>query len=563
MSTDVLADNASKSQSLSSTEKVINDKSDKKAFTSLNGPQILKQISLILVLAIFLTVLIFIFFWLQGADYRPLKKMDTGTMVSVLDLLDKERIDYQIDLDVIKVAEQQYQKVKLLLAREGLNSGNQSTDFLSKDSGFGVSQQMEQARLKFNREQNLAKVIEELHSVSRAKVILAIPKTNVFAKMSAKPSATVVITTANIGVEQETVDAIVDIVSSAVEGLQPARVTVTDANGRLLNSGSQTGVSSKARREQELIRQKESEYAQKIEAILMPILGPEDFTSQVAVMMDFTSKEETAKRYDPKSSVVRSEMTVENQSLDKMSGGVPGALTNQPKKTNEQTSSDKKSIDNSHKEATRNYELDTVISHTKQQVGIIKRVSVSVAVDHKSVIKDGNVTKEERSQAEMQSIRVLLEGAVGFDKNRGDIIQIANVPFIELEMPATIPLAFWEQNWFWQIIKFSLVSILVLMIIFMFIRPTFKKIVDPSVTKNSAMDNFHHNDLAELEDQYAAQPIGLLAAPNQDYSYADDGSIQIPDLHKDEDMIKSVRAIVNNEPELSTQVVTNWLKDDD
>jgi flagellar M-ring protein FliF len=32
-------------------------------------------------------------------------------------------------------------------------------------------------------------------------------------------------------------------------------------------------------------------------------------------------------------------------------------------------------------------------------------------------------------------------------------------------------------------------------------------------------------------------------------------------LHKDDDMIKAIRALVANEPELSTQVVKNWLQD--
>ena len=71
------------------------------------------------------------------------------------------------------------------------------------------------------------------------------------------------------------------------------------------------------------------------------------------------------------------------------------------------------------------------------------------------------------------------------------------------------------------------------------------------------------DELAEIEDQYAADTLGMLERPEAEYSYADDGSILIPDLHKDDDMIKAIRAIVANEPELSTQVVKNWLIEDD
>lgn len=135
-----------------------------------------------------------------------------------------------------------------------------------------------------------------------------------------------VVNTRRGGLGQEEVDAIVDIVASAVHGMEPNRVTVTDSNGRLLNSGSQDGVSARARRELELVQQKENEYRTKIDSILMPILGPENFTSQVDVSMDFTAVEQTAKRFNPDLPSLRSEMTVENNSVGGSSGGIPGAF---------------------------------------------------------------------------------------------------------------------------------------------------------------------------------------------------------------------------------------------
>ena len=45
--------------------------------------------------------------------------------------------------------------------------------------------------------------------------------------------------------------------------------------------------------------------------------------------------------------------------------------------------------------------------------------------------------------------------------------------------------------------------------------------------------------------------------------FAADGSLMLPDLHKDEDVLKAVRALVANEPELSAQVVKGWLMQDE
>ncbi|MGL5486957.1 MAG: flagellar basal-body MS-ring/collar protein FliF, partial [Shewanella sp.] len=217
---------------------------------SLGGVDMMRQITMILALAICLALAVFVMIWAQEPEYRPLGKMETQEMVQVLDVLDKNKIKYQIDVDVVKVPEDKYQEVKMMLSRAGIDGAATSKqDFLTQDSGFGVSQRMEQARLKHSQEENLARAIEQLQSVSRAKVILALPKENVFARNTAQPSATVVINTRRGGLGQGEVDAIVDIVASAVQGLEPSRVTVTDSNGRLLNSGSQDGVSARARRE--------------------------------------------------------------------------------------------------------------------------------------------------------------------------------------------------------------------------------------------------------------------------------------------------------------------------
>jgi flagellar M-ring protein FliF len=539
---------------------------------SFGNADMLRQVTMVLALAICLAVAVFVMLLAQEPEFRPLGKMATEDMIQVLDVLDKNKVAYKIEGDVVKVPEDEYQSVKLMLSREGVDNSASADDYLSQDSGFGVSQRMEQARLKHSQEQNLARAIEELRSVTRAKVILAIPKENVFARNRSKPSATVVITSRRSGLGQEEVDSIVDIVASAVQGLEPTRVTVTDSNGRLLNSGSQDGASARARRELELVKQKESEYRYKIESILMPILGPENFTSQVDVNMDFTAVEQTAKRYNPDLPALRSEMTVENNSNAGTSGGIPGALSNQPPMESnipqdalaEQANKAGKNTGSSHKEATRNFELDTTISHTRQQIGVVRRVSVSVAVDFKSApaSEDGQVNRVPRTDLEMDNIRRLLEGAVGFSTQRGDVIEVVTVPFMDQlieEMPAP---EMWEQPWFWRAVKLAMGGLVILALILFVVRPLLKKLIYPD-SANLPDDPKFGDELAEIEDQYASDTLGMLNRPEAEYSYNDDGSILIPNLHKDDDMIKAIRALVANEPELSTQVIKGWLQEDE
>lgn len=536
---------------------------------NLGGVDMMRQVTMILALAICLALAVFVMLWAQEPEYRPLGKMETQEMVQVLDVLDKNKVKYQIDVDVIKVPEDKYQEVKMMLSRAGIDSPAANQDFLNRDSGFGVSQRMEQARLKHSQEENLARAIEQLQSVSRAKVILALPKENVFARNASKPSATVVINTRRGGLGQGEVDAIVDIVASAVQGLEPSRVTVTDSNGRLLNSGSQDGASATARRELELVQQKEAEYRTKIESILVPILGPNNFTSQVDVSMDFTAVEQTSKRFNPDLPALRSEMTVENNTTGGSSGGIPGALSNQPpmesnipEDATKVAESATAAAGNSHREATRNFELDTTISHTRQQVGAVRRISVSVAVDFKpgAAGENGQVARVARTEQELTNIRRLLEGAVGFSSQRGDVLEVVTVPFMDQlveDLPAP---ELWEQPWFWRAIKLGIGALVILVLILAVVRPMLKRLIYPD-SVNMPEDGRLGNELAEIEDQYAADTLGMLNTQEAEYSYADDGSIHIPNLHKDDDMIKAIRALVANEPELSTQVVKNWLQD--
>ncbi|MFB2648986.1 flagellar basal-body MS-ring/collar protein FliF [Shewanella mangrovisoli] len=535
---------------------------------SLGGVDMMRQITMILALAICLALAVFVMIWAQEPEYRPLGKMETQEMVQVLDVLDKNKIKYQIDVDVVKVPEDKYQEVKMMLSRAGIDSAAASSkDFLTQDSGFGVSQRMEQARLKHSQEENLARAIEQLQSVSRAKVILALPKENVFARNTSQPSATVVINTRRGGLGQGEVDAIVDIVASAVQGLEPSRVTVTDSNGRLLNSGSQDGVSARARRELELVQQKEAEYRTKIDSILTPILGPDNFTSQVDVSMDFTAVEQTAKRFNPDLPSLRSEMTVENNSTGGSTGGIPGALSNQPPMESNIPQEAAKATEsvtagNSHREATRNFELDTTISHTRQQIGVVRRVSVSVAVDFKpgAAGENGQVVRVARTEQELTNIRRLLEGAVGFSAQRGDVLEVVTVPFMDQLVEDVPAPELWEQPWFWRAVKLGVGALVILVLILAVVRPMLKRLIYPD-NVNMPEDSRLGNELAEIEDQYAADTLGMLNTKEAEYSYADDGSILIPNLHKDDDMIKAIRALVANEPELSTQVVKNWLQD--
>lgn len=535
---------------------------------TIGNTDMMRQMTLVVVLVISVAIAIFVVLFVQEPDYRPLAKMDTEELIETLDYLDANLIDYKLEGNIIQVRVDEYQKIKLGMSREGLAQAEQAgADIIMQDMGFGVSQRVEMERLKHAREKQIAATIEDIASIKKARVLLALPKENVFARREKKASATVVLT-ANRGavISGEEVDAVVDIVASAVQGMEPERVTVTDSNGRLLNSGSQDSLSARARKEYEIERQRETEYQEKIDSILIPVIGIGNYTAQVDVTMDFTAVEQTQRRYNPDLPAVRSEMVVEENSVGSIATGIPGAVSNQPPldaNIPEQAGGNGQVAPvpgRTTKESTRNYELDTTISHTKQQTGVIRRLSVSVAVDYlQTTGEDGTVTSEARTPEELLSIRRLLQGGIGFDVTRGDSLEVVSMPFSRIDTGAEEELPIWEQPFFMPLVKWVMGGLVVIALIFAVIRPMLSRLINPD--DGQAGDDFDADEGLDLGDD----TINMLSSDFDEgqVGFAPDGSLMLPDLHKDEDVLKAVRALVANEPELSAQVVKGWLMQDE
>ena len=573
-----------------SGEMIANDTGDNSAIeeqksgfaAKLGNVDVLRQITLVVALSICLAIAVFVIILANEPDYRFLSKLPTEQLIKTLDFLDSQKVEYRQENNTISVPTSEYQNIKLLLAREGLtNEPSEGNDILMKDMGFGVSQRMERERLKYGRELQLSKTIEQLQSVSRAKVLLAIPKENIFARREKKPSATVVLTLQRGRLlSAEEVDAVVDIVASAVQALSPNRVTVTDQNGRLLNSGSQNSISSRSRNEFDLEQKREQEYMDKIDTILIPVVGLGNYTAQVDVIMDFTHTEQTARRYNSDLPALRSEMKVEDNSIGGVLGGIPGALSNQPPLESnipeDATAGKKRGIPSrKHTESTKNYELDEAISHTKQQGAVVRRVSVSVALDYITgsapapVSADAEeseeaaapiITKEPRSVTEIAAIRRLLQGSIGFDLQRGDVLEVVTIPFTRSDFNPVKEVPIWEQSWFIKVLKLVMGALVIIVLILAVVRPMLKRLIYPDQTPEDYGDKSLDSHI-DLGDETMDMLTADFDAGN--VGFAPDGSLQLPDLHRDEDILKAVRALVANEPELSSQVVKSWLNEDE
>ncbi|WP_273858859.1 flagellar basal-body MS-ring/collar protein FliF [Photobacterium sp. GSS17] len=547
------------------------EKSVSRVDSMLGNLDLLRQVILVLSVAICVALIVLVISWLKEPEMRPLGTFETAELIPILDHFDQKKIAYTLEGNTIRVPADNYSSIKLEMTRAGLNQTTaEGDDILLKDMGFGVSQRLEQERLKLSRERQLARAIEQIRQVRKAQVLLAMPKQSVFVRHNQEASATVFLTLgsgATLG--QQEVDSIVDMVSTAVPGLKPTRVTVTDQHGRLLSSGTEDPAATARRKEYELERKQEQALRDKIDAILIPVLGLGKYTSQVDVSMDFSAVEETRKQYDPSTSATRSEYTLEDYNNGSMVAGIPGALSNQPPADSSipedvaKLQSGKNANNGSvHREATRNYELDTTIRHKRAQSGSIQRQTVSVAIDYKSVLdpESGEMTRIPLSEAELAKISRLLKGGVGFSEARGDMLEVISVPFAEPEDIQVSDLPIWEHPNFSTWVRWLAAALVIAVVMLVMVRPAMRKLLYP----NQAADGtpLDENGMPLMGgDNDRIDLIGS-ELDGGDVLELSSSTLDLPNLHKDEDLLKAVRALVANEPDLAAQVVKNWVNED-
>ncbi len=469
----------------------LGEKSSSRFDMAVGDLDLMRQVVLVISISICVALIVMLFFWVRAPEMRPLGAYETEELIPVLDHLDQQKIDYHLDGNTILVPSSDYNSIKLDMVRAGLNTEKQAgDDILLQDMGFGVSQRLEQERLKLSRERQLSKAIEEMKQVRKARVLLALPKQSVFVRHNQEASASVFLTLRmGASLKQEEVDSIVDMVASAVPGMKPTRITVTDQHGRLLSSGSQDPASAARRKEHELERKQEQALREKIDSVLIPVIGLGNYTAQVDVELDFSAIEQTRKQFDPNTPSTRSEYTLEDYNNGNVVAGVPGALSNQPPADASIPQDVAQMKDGSlmgqgsvHKEATRNFELDTTISHERRQTGIINRQTVAVAIKDRAIVnpETGETTYQPLSDAQLNSIRQLLVGAVGFSEQRGDLLNVLSMQFAEPEMEQVQDLPIWENPNFNDWVRWLASALVIIVVILVLVRPAMKKLLNPA-----------------------------------------------------------------------------------
>lgn len=319
------------------------------------------------------------------------------------------------------------------------------------------------------------------------------------------------------------------------------------------------------------VQEIESSVIRRIEDILTPIVGPGNARVQVAADIDFSQTEQTAETHRPNTTPpeisIRSQQTSETANATPSAQGVPGALTNQPPVPatapltqpavtgtgattppgppvpGQLNAAGVQAAINSvgqpistRKDSTINYEVDKTIRHTKQSVGVVKRLSAAVVVNHRKDV--GKPTSKPLSDVEIKQINDLVKEAMGFSKERGDTISVANAPFTMVDKTDTgIPL--WKDPEILSIVKdllkYGAIAGIIAYLLLGVARPMIKSMLDSLPKTSSKSLGGQLNIVADGEEEQGASPAATL-----------------------DKKIEQAREIAQQDPKIVANIIKDW-----
>lgn len=432
-------------------------------------------------------------------------------------LLQKNGIGVQLDpaTGSLVVPASEFHEARIMLAAAGLPKDSATgSSMLNETMPLGTSQFMEQARYNATVEEELAQSIRRINSIKDARVHLALPRQSAFVRDRADPKASVIVTPfAGRAVSDGQVQAIIHLVSSSIPYMVPANVSVVDQFGRLLTEPA--GAKDLNAKQLELRQKFEADYVDRINQMLTPIFGPANVRAQVNADLDFSVIEQTTENFDPNNAGtrVRSEQLKESSTTEPRSSGVPGSLSNEAPAPAAPTAAANAPADpnaaaapatattaaatppagepvvrGQERSESRNFEMDRSVRYVVDPAPRMRRLSVSVAIND-AIAAPGATAPPARKPlpaAEIARLTTLVQGAVGFDAARGDVVNIISTnfepPVAEVEPPIYL------RPQFIDVSKYLAVSLAIALLGLLIVRPLMNRLLAPSVAQGTIND---------------------------------------------------------------------------
>lgn len=485
--------------------------------------------------------------------------VDMREAAEITQRLEQADIAYELrgDGSAIYVARSQVLDARMMLSAEGLPSrGSIGYEIFDEPDALGQTQFQQNINRLRALEGELGRTIGSLDGIASARVHLVLPERQLFSRDAEQPSASIVLQLRRDELTPGQVRAIRNLVASATPGLTTGRVTIIDETGRLLAAAQSEegavaeGIDARQTAMEERIRRT-------VNDIVEGIVGQGNARVQVTAEMDFSRVSETSERFDPEGRVVRSTSTTEETAASNEGANGATAGANMPDPNGGAGGASQNN--NASSQETINYEISRTTRTEVSEGGRIRRLSVAVAVN--GVMTPGADGAEPvytpRSEEEMQRLMALVRSAVGYNAERGDIVEVVNTPFARTTVPggeSADPgmLAFLGNLDTMRIIEVVAALIASLAFVFFVLRPLIGGLMRGGGTAAAAAAGA--TDTPALPGPSGA--AAALPAPEEPEAVIDIAQIQ---GRVRASSVKKVAEVVDKHPDESVQIIRGWL----
>jgi len=481
----------------------------------------------IFIIVLVLLIITFFTFLFKSSNYQILyKNLSNEDEKLVVSQLTRMNIPFKFSDNHanLLVPESQFQKAQINLSNQGLPKGNSIGFELLDQEKFGISQFNEQINYQRALEGELSRSIQKLNNIKTARVHISLPKPSLFIQENKLPSVSVILGIKDgLNIDSGQINAILHMVSGSISGLSVDNITIIDQEGRLLNSNDSfdSNINSVKLKYYNLI---EDHYKQRIENILVPLVGLNNVHAQVTAQINFDIKDKTEETYKPNynnseksirshhnsSTTELNEKYVDNsvspESFSEKLQNFSHKLSSSSNNLNE-NSSKKLQLDNFSKKNFNNaltlpkssvnqdyivnYELDHMVAHSKLQIGDVKRLSAAVVINY---VRNNDGKFVSLNSHQIKKIENLVRESIGFSSKRGDTISIVNALFVKPSIQTDRYVSFWNKPVFLSdFLKYGLMCVCVTIILYLLYRTLFLK----KIIMQSKIDDLVRNDTLE------------------------------------------------------------------
>lgn len=499
--------------------------------------------------------------------YGDLATSDSAQIVSKLEAM---HVPFELKQNgsQIMVPGDKALRLRLSLADQGLPSGGSiGYEIFNDQKTIGTTNFVQNVNLVRALEGELARTIQTLGVVKTARVHLVLPRRELFSRDKQQPSASITLTMSGAArLEKEQIAAVQHLVAAAVPGLVPARVSIIDNKGKLLARGfEEDGAETMSAKAEERRRMFENRMGRTIEELLEKTVGAGKVRAEVKADMDFDRVSTTDERFDPDGQVVRSTQSVEESNTSRdAEGQQPVSVgTNLPDAGGAGESASSVAAQN-RTEETVNFEVSKKITNHVREAGVIRRLSVAVLIDGvRGKDASGEPTYTPRSEAEMELLATLVRGAIGFNADRGDTVEVINMEYAE-HIAEEVPLELFfglDKNDLLRMAEVLVLSIVAILVILLVVRPLVSRAFESIPSAAAAGERL-------LADQAAAAAAALTApgAPGvpSEAEAEEEQFEELIDIDRVEgrvraSAVKKVGEIVEKHPDEALSIVRSWM----